>query len=508
MKQKIKQPTRFARIESSLKEQVGFRSWYLPEPELELGRGGRAVDPKSGIALYGPWDAQDEASLKHIRVGIIGTGDTISAATSWLQACKDAVAPAGAEVDPILFPSFPGFASEFGFNCTIEAPKRLHEILSSGEVARCTAASDRDQAIAAMTAVIRQRMEALAEKDSPPDVILIALPEEVRAVAGGGRKIGRKKKKQKDPNQLSFLDMPHEVHSDEIPPRTLYRAIKAEGMRVKIPTQMAWPGTFTGGDGVQDDATRAWNFFTALYYKAGGVPWRVTGLEKDTCYIGITFFRPSDDHTKLQTSMAQAFSDRGDGLILRGESFQWDVRRQGPPHLTRESARRLVAGVIEQYTKHLRRPPTRVVLHKSSRFTPDEISGIREATSTVHYLDLLAIGRSSIRFLRMGNEPPLRGTAMEVGHRKYLFYTGGYVPFLRVYPGLRIPCPLHVSHDYGDGSVDQVLGEILALSKLNWNSAAFGSANPITVDFSNNVGLILSEMPKDIEPQKFYRYYM
>ncbi len=42
---------------------------------------------------------------------------------------------------------------------------------------------------------------------------------------------------------------------------------------------------------VQDEATRAWNLHTALYYKAGGKPWRVPPREDRyaTCYVGISF---------------------------------------------------------------------------------------------------------------------------------------------------------------------------------------------------------------------------
>ena len=58
-----------------------------------------------------------------------------------------------------------------------------------------------------------------------------------------------------------------------------------------IPVQLAWQVTLEGGPTVEDDATRAWNFWTGVYYKSGGVPWRVTGLERGTCYVGVAFYR-------------------------------------------------------------------------------------------------------------------------------------------------------------------------------------------------------------------------
>lgn len=43
---------------------------------------------------------------------------------------------------------------------------------------------------------------------------------------------------------------------------------------------------------LERQATRAWNPFTALYYKARGIPWGMKRDESDimTCYLGVSFF--------------------------------------------------------------------------------------------------------------------------------------------------------------------------------------------------------------------------
>ncbi|MFZ1072208.1 MAG: hypothetical protein WAO21_02115 [Verrucomicrobiia bacterium] len=53
-----------------------------------------------------------------------------------------------------------------------------------------------------------------------------------------------------------------------------------------------------------------------------------------------------------------------------------------------------------------------------------------------------------------------------------------------------------------------VCREILALTKLNWNSCAFGSSLPITVRFARDVGKILTELPSGVRPQTKYKFYM
>ena len=78
---------------------------------------------------------------------------------------------------------------------------------------------------------------------------------------------------------------------------------------------------FFQGNGLhlRDKATRAWNFATALYFKAGGVPWRGHGLESDTCYIGITFYQSENSagKTVMRSGVAQAFDYLGQGVVLR-----------------------------------------------------------------------------------------------------------------------------------------------------------------------------------------------
>lgn len=118
------------------------------------------------------------------------------------------------------------------------------------------------------------------------------------------------------------------------------------------------------------------------------------------------------------------------------------------------------------------------------------------------------IGTRGIRFFRYGQYPPLRGTVVKLSSKNYILYTKGYIPYLRTYPGPHIPVPLEILEHHGDSPQETVLAEILSLSKMNWNSADFGLATPITLLFSKKVGEVMASLPKDIEPQHEYRYYM
>ena len=53
-----------------------------------------------------------------------------------------------------------------------------------------------------------------------------------------------------------------------------------------------------------------------------------------------------------------------------------------------------------------------------------------------------------------------------------------------------------------------LLREVLALTKLNWNSAALGGLLPITIKFSRLVGEIMREIPRDREPLPQFKFYI
>jgi hypothetical protein len=83
--------------------------------------------------------------------------------------------------------------------------------------------------------------------------------------------------------------------------------------------------------------------------------------------------------------------------------------------------------------------------------------------------------------------------AYGVCHDKCLLYTTGYTPRTRTYPGHRVPKLLLVIH-YGDSEMKEICGEIMGLTKLNWNTTAFVTYIPITLEFSQKVGRVLSEL--------------
>ena len=282
--------------------------------------------------------------------------------------------------------------------------------------------------------------------------------------------------------------------------RNLRRAFKAMAMRFGKPTQIllaTTTGLTTSTRRLDHPSKIAWNLFTGLYFKVEGLPWGPTELTPGSCHIGISFYRPLGETSTLRTSVVQAFDSNGEGLVLRGHKFHWDEQKEGrSPHLSAELSQQLVDMVLTRYRRENEdRPPLRVVIHKTSRFEPEEREGFEEALRGVSRYDLVSLcPTSEVRLLRSGQYPPLRGTVFTIGDVSYC-YTSGYLPSLGGYPHGHVPTPLQVADHVGDTPKFQLLREIMVLTKMNWNSANMSGLMPITLRFSRLVSDVLREVP-------------
>jgi hypothetical protein len=265
-----------------------------------------------------------------------------------------------------------------------------------------------------------------------------------------------------------------------------------------------------GDEQIQDEATRAWNLFTALYYKAGGKPWRLVRdpSELTTCYVGVAFYNSRDRET-LATSIAQVFNERGDGVIVRGAAATISkVDRQA--HLAEEDAYQLLVDALDLYRREHKTLPARLAAFKTSRHDAAELAGFERAITDrgVDSFDLVSVGRSSAKLFRYGAYPPLRGTLLSLDAREQLLYTRGSVEFFSTYPGMYVPQPLALRHDAGDSAAKDLAREALALTKMNWNNTQFDGHAPITIRAARQVGNILKYVGPDDPVEPRYANYM
>lgn len=489
----------------------------LPEPELQFGNNGRHVDIRFGIRNSGPLVHGDPLAPSEIRVGLIGTPQTIQGLKDWLELCRVGL-PAKASRKPHLFPAFPGFNKESCFACDLVVTEKLERPINPRQFNELIQSKSRDDAARLAVDLFIAECQFLQDK-APVDVFVCAPPAELMEFLDAGVVA---EDGESDPGEaVDTADAGEE--SETTATIDFHDLLKAKGMGLRMPIQMARPATYDenakpstrGGEKrqVQDPATRAWNFHTALYYKGGGIPWRLLrGADSETCFIGVSFYH-SLDAKRVHTSVAQVFNERGEGVILRGgdaEPISLDPKDDRQPHLSQQNMRELIKNVLGAYRTEHKHAPPRVVVHKTSSFNQAERAGCHAALDELNIdgRDLLVVSRSSTRLFRVGQYPPLRGTFLELDSKHHVLYTKGSTDFYMVYPGWYVPRPLEFFCEDTQTTPRKLAEEILALTKMNWNNTQFDNSMPITIRAARQVGAILKYLDRACTTPTSYAYYM
>lgn len=518
----------------------GFDCFYIDEPDLIFGFQGEDKDPRLGLKRYGPWFSPEEPgpSPTQVRVGIIGSGTTLTFTKRILKLLSREIR--SEEPNRWLHPDYPGFSLETPVSSELVAAERWNESITETEITQVIGIAHVNRRIAAASELFHKKLRSIGLESDTPDVVVCALPWVIEQYCGISRHTRGAKRPRFTPEEravaklkaqdqrfleewdLKFTSSTPEQGESDLRQDTdkmafdLHDSLKGKAMQVGIPLQILRESTAreilgTGGSGsrrTEPPADFAWNFSTGLYYKALGRPWRLAKLMPGTCYVGVAFYkRRRDPANNVETAMAQVFTHTGEGFVLRGGDVVVDEKTK-EPHLSLSDAERLVRDILGKYILKVGSTPTRLVIHKTSDFDVDEIRGFQKAIGKSVPTDFVAIRRSTpLRFLRVGQYPVVRGTVIMLTEREYLLYTGGYTPRIRTYPGHRIPKPLYLVH-HGDSDAELVCTEILALTKLNWNTTRFSTYQPITLAFASRVGSTLSELPEDHLIQDHYRFYM
>jgi hypothetical protein len=473
----------------------------LEEPELEFG-AGRHIDIRFGLMHHGPLDLESAVAPRRINVGIVGSTETVEGLAAWLEKCRDGI-PAKASNQPNLFPAFPGFRADNALKTTFILDSRTQRPLSKRDLVTVEALGASPVGIQKSVELFLNEIYALAERRTA-DVILCALPMSLIKQHGEASGVGE-----------------NDIRSAE-PPLDFHHLLKAQSMRVGVPIQLVLPMTYDESKRLpqklksfrlrtsQDEATRAWNFHVAMYYKSGGIPWRLprAATALTACHVGISFYE-SLDRARLLTSVAQVFNERGEGTIVRGGAAKVS-KDDRQPHLEREDANSILFNALKVYKGEHRTMPARLVVHKSSLYSDEEVLGFQTAADEMRIdaLELLTLGASATRLFREGLYPPLRGTMMTLDASEHLLYTRGSVDFFQTYPGMYAPQMLGIHIRQAQETPAFLANEILGLTKMNWNNTQFDGFEPITLHAARQVGKILKYVPLSDPIKESYAFYM
>ena len=297
-----------------------------------------------------------------------------------------------------------------------------------------------------------------------------------------------------------------------------HNQLKASLLGDQIPTQVIRESTIAPDDFLNSWGRRtrtvgnpseiAWNLSTTIFYKSGARPWKLASIRKGVCYLGIVFKRDKSGYDNRWSSCgAQLFLDSGDGLVFKGARGPWFSQTSKSYHMDRKAATQLVQTAIKEYTSQTGRPPDELFVHGKARFNDDEWQGMCSGTPAKTRVVGVRIRLSEeLRVYGPGKFSPLRGLAYIRDQRTGFLWANGFIPRLQTYPGREVPRCLLVDVCRGHAAIRTVLDDVLALTKLNYNTCIYGDGQPVTLRFADAVGEILTAGPVAGAPLPFKLY--
>ena len=153
-----------------------FWAWHQEEPVLLFGNSNPCIDPKTGLSIYGPYHLpdQDFPTPLEIKIGIVGSGETVSLTKRFIEKCSRKVL--SRKENTILFPSFPGMSLNSRFKCKLLTSETWEEIITEKELKRVKDIHDFYERMTYAVNLFAERVSNLTTKVPTPNVIICALP--------------------------------------------------------------------------------------------------------------------------------------------------------------------------------------------------------------------------------------------------------------------------------------------------------------------------------------------
>lgn len=496
---------------------------YIPEPKLTFGFKQKMEDPRDGLTLFGPY-SKDQYSGQ-VNIGIIGPKTQRGYIIEYLKRIHQ---PVSSSTPDVARPYFPGLEAAFGVFINFSAIPQIE--ISEAKINEYLKYTDSYQRVHNLSNLYAEALSKFANEEHttvsvwfvviPDDVYKYSRPKSKIAKSEDNIKVGLSAKERRGNQPFLFEEMNElrDAYEFEV---NFHNQLKAKLLSEKIVTQIIRESTIAFREIWQDaekieyetlfDSAKAWNICTTLYYKSGGIPWKLEEVRKSVCYLGLVYKKIDQTETSRNACCAaQMFLDSGDGMVFRGNIGPWYNPESKEFHLSKTDAYELLSLSLEAFRlkSDTQEYPEEIFIHAKTYFDDDEWNGFMEAAEGKSKIVGIRIrDDSSFKLYRDFSYCVPRGTALLYTDTLAYLWTKGFIPRLQTQLGLETPNPLLVEITRGSHDIETVCKDILSLSKLNYNACVFADGSPVTLKFAYSIGEVLTagrNIKSEVLPFKHY----
>ncbi|MER9071793.1 TIR domain-containing protein [Mesorhizobium sp. M0904] len=523
---------------------VGLSSMIglIDEPPIDVGFDQKVLDPRKGLALFGP--VKFDRNPKEIRIGVVGTSEGLDLFRQWCAKFKKPVQLRAEQLAKGEV-AFPGFGAAFAAQWPPSAAIAL--AISRNDLLNTIRIRDRHQAVYKAVDIFVAGIEKATREDDPlVDIWFVVIPDEVylygrpnahvpsaisiAPVSAVNKKVARRFSSVApslfdEDNQAAKIyehhaDFHHQLKSRLLKSGSVTQIFRESSIQQSLNPIDGVPeeddedvdqksNTASLTRRMQSPSDVAWNIGTASFFKAGGRPWRVATARPGVCYVGLIFKHDELGDKRHACCGAQLFLDSGEGIVFKGTPGPWYSPDTKQFHLTSFAAETLMSKVIEAFKSIHSIVPREIFVHGRTRFSDQELNGFADACAGKSEITGVRITRTNdYKLFGSGDLPVRRGTYQKLTNRVGLIWTSGFVNALNTYQGRETPNPLRVEL-CGQSKVplDTVLRDIMTLTKMNFNTAVFADGYPVTMRFADAIGdVLMATGDREVPPLPFRHY--
>lgn len=502
---------------------------YIEEPNILFAYGQKCTDARDGLALFGPLN-----KIFGIKSGVIATQGGLKIFKDYVNHIQKPIY----NTNNVTRPMFPGF--EAVFNCKWDVESIVYKEVTNSEIGKLLFNdSTHKRTYDLVTLFIDKIIASNKNDDDKVDIWFVVVPDEIykycrpnstlpKELVQTKSLITKSKARNFHYEPTLFEDINVELKEQEKEAVTynydaqFHDQLKARLLQYTIPTQIIRESTLAWRDfknkfglPLRDfskiEGHLAWTISTAAFYKAGGKPWKLSDIRGGVCYLGLVYKQiEKSKNPKNACCAAQMFLDNGDGTVFKGEVGPWYNPKKGEFHLNPKEAKALLTQALESYKEQNGEYPKEVFIHAKTKFNSLEWNAFQDVTPKD--TNLVGVTITKTKPLKLfktdGNYPIMRGNAFVVNEKSAFLWTVGYVPKTESTLSMEVPNPIFIEINKGEADIQQVLKDIMALTKLNYNACIYADGVPVTLRFADKIGEILTASTDIKAPPLAFKYYI